>query len=153
MGNNTFQYETIDQSSGFILFKLNAVWKEQLEVIFRHYELTQTQYAILASLMWFDKEGKKLTQQELATHLKIEKMTLSKAIRPLEQKKYISRLDNKEDSRSYLIGLLSAGRSVTQKAIHDVEKLDEKFFNVLPKNERTEFNQFCLKLINGQDHK
>ena len=147
MSKDQFKYDSIDESSGFILFKLNLIWKEKLDTIFKKRGITQTQYAILASLMWFDLKKEIITQQDLADHLKIEKMTLSKAIRNLEEKKLVQRKENKIDTRSYSLSLLAAGKQLAEKVIKEVENLDEVFFNVLSKEERKKFNSLSLKLI------
>lgn len=147
MSKDQFKYESVDESSGFILFKLNLIWKEKLDAIFKKREITQTQYAILASLMWFDLKEEIITQQDLVNHLKIEKMTLSKAIRSLEEKKLVQRKENKLDSRSYSLSMLAAGKQLAEKTIKEVEHLDEKFFNVLSKEDRSKFNSLALKLI------
>ena len=75
---------------GFLLWKITVLWRNKLEETLWFFDITQTQYAILASLKWFEVKKELATQSLLSAHSKIEKVTLSKAIRQLEKKIWLS---------------------------------------------------------------
>jgi len=55
--SSPFKYEKVDDSAGFLLWKITALWQRKLTVVLSEYGITQTQYAMLASLRWssFDR--------------------------------------------------------------------------------------------------
>lgn len=147
MAKSSFHYQTADDSPGFLLFRLNYLWLKELNAIFVERGITQTQYAILASLLWFEEQGEPISQSDLVSHTKIEKMTLSKAIRNLETNGFVSRTHSSDDSRAMAITFTKSGKRVTKDLIRSVEKADETFFNVLTVNELKAFKSATLKMI------
>jgi len=83
-----FKHAEADASAGFLLWKMTALWQQRLALVLESLGITQTQYAILASLKWFEENKEPTTQTHLGEHAHIEKMTLSKAIRQLEKKDF-----------------------------------------------------------------
>jgi MarR family transcriptional regulator for hemolysin len=144
----SFKYEKADESPGFLLWKITSLWQKKLNEIFSKFEITQTQYAILASLKWFEEHQMEVTQGLLVEHTKIDKMTISKAIRGLEAAKFLKREKSEEDSRSMEIRFTHGGREKTIKAISDIENADEVFFGTLSKEELKSYKALTLKLIN-----
>ena len=59
-----------------------------------------------------------ITQEDLAAHLHIDKGTVARALRKLEDKKYIFRDIDKKNRRRYLIYLTEKGRSVVPHIIN-----------------------------------
>jgi DNA-binding MarR family transcriptional regulator len=147
--NSPFQHNKADDSPGFLLWKLNALWQARLGETFRGYGITQTQYAILASLRWLEHTGEPTTQTQLARHAKIDKMTLSKAIRRLEQADLIERANSATDNRATNVSLTMQGRELTHKAVIAIETDDETFFSALSAEERETFKFLTLRLIHG----
>jgi len=126
-----FKYEKADDSAGFLLWKITALWRKRLENVLSNFCITQTQYAILASLKWFEVKKEPTTQAHLSEHTKIEKMTISKAIRQLEKNGLVRRKPSSVDSRATNVYLTTQGMMVIDKAIIAIENADEKFFSCL----------------------
>jgi MarR family transcriptional regulator, transcriptional regulator for hemolysin len=126
--SSPFQYERADESPSFLLWKLAALWQERVMTALRSFGLTQTQYAILASLRWFEEHGELPTQQHLGDHARIDKMTLSKAIRKLEGAGLVTRQDAPHDARATQVGFTTCGRRIAAKAVVAVVDADETFF-------------------------
>jgi MarR family transcriptional regulator for hemolysin len=99
--------------------------------VLRGFGITQTQYAILALLKWFEEQKEPTTQMHLVEHAKIEKMTLSKAVRRLEEDGLVLREASAVDSRAVNVRFASRGRRLIQKAIVAIESADEAFFSSL----------------------
>jgi DNA-binding MarR family transcriptional regulator len=147
MSDSSFQYKDANESPGFLLFKINCLWHEKLNIIFTEFSITQTQYAIMASILWFEERNKLISQADLVLHTKIEKMTLSKAIRNLETKKFITRKQSIKDSRALNISITSIGKKEIKKLIKKTEEADEIFFNVISFNELKIYKSTTLKLL------
>ena len=123
-----FRYERADESPGFLLWKLTTLWQDRVASALRAFGLTQTQYAILASLRWFEEHGEQPTQRHLGDHARIDKMTLSKAIRRLEEAGLVTRRGAPHYARATEVGFTTRGRRIIAKAVVAVEDADETFF-------------------------
>ena len=56
-------------------------------------------------------------------------MMVSKVLRTLESKKFITRSDNKKDTRIKMISLTKKGADILQQAVNVVEQVDSSFFS------------------------
>jgi len=63
--SSPFKYEKADDSAGFLLWKITALWQSRLTEVLGEFGITQTQYAILASLKWFEEKKEPTTQAHL----------------------------------------------------------------------------------------
>ena len=123
-----FLYEHAEESPGLQLWKLTKLWQNGAVTALQPFGLTQTQYAILASLRWFEEHDLQPTQRHLGDHANIDKMTLSKAIRRLEAAGLVTRRGASHDARATEIGFTARGRRTIAKAVVAVESADETFF-------------------------
>lgn len=151
MANSAFKHVSADASPGFLLWKLTTLWRRKLEEILGQYGINQTQYAILASLKWFQENDEPTTQTHLVEHAKIEKMTVSKSIRLLEQAGLVVRSTSSVDQRAVAVRFTEHGLKVVKKAIAAVEDADDEFFGTLKKKDLAEFKTLCAHLISGND--
>jgi len=148
--SKSFMYGKAEESPGFLLWQVTTLWKQRLEAVLSGFGITHTQHVIMASLLWLEG-GAGVTQARLAAHTKIDKMTLSKAIRKLEAAKLVSRCDSRTDGRAFYVGLSSAGKAVARKAVPAVEKADEEFFSGLPPAQRCALLKTLVQLSVPQD--
>ncbi|MPQ76103.1 MarR family winged helix-turn-helix transcriptional regulator [Hydrogenovibrio sp. JE_KL2] len=148
-----FKYKTADQSPGFVLWRLTTLWQKEVHDCLKAFSITQTQFALLASLKWLTQNHQPSTQQHLSTHTKIDKMTLSKAIRQLESAGWVRRIASEQDSRAVEVRLTPKGAENIQNAIMAVENIDEQFFSRLPTEELKQFMASSLHLINANKDK
>jgi MarR family transcriptional regulator for hemolysin len=144
-----FRYATPDDSAGFLLWKLTALWQQKLALVFDSFGITQTQYAIMASLRWFEEHHEPTTQTLLAEHARLEPMTLSKAIRKLEERDLVVREQSVADSRAVAVRLTAKGRKLTQKAVIAVETADDEFFGRLSARQLETYKTLVVALIDG----
>jgi len=149
MKNTPFRHKTAEESPGFLLYRVTSLWQQKLSSIFTRFDLYQTQYAILASLLYFEERSEISSQSDLAAHARIEKMTLSKAIRQLEKRGLVLRTASVEDSRVNVVRLTGQGRSLIRKAIIAVETADEEFFSALKQQELDAYRSLSVKIIHS----
>jgi MarR family transcriptional regulator, transcriptional regulator for hemolysin len=145
--SSPFKYNKADDSAGFLLWKITALWQAKLGAVLGEFGITQTQYAILASLRWFEEKQEPTTQSHLVEHTKIDKMTVSKAIRRLEKDRLVSRESSATDNRAINVHFTDEGREVIQRAIVAIENADEDFFFCLSGKELVEYKSLTLKVI------
>lgn len=146
---SAFQYESADDSAGFLLWKITALWQQKIVAVLSGFEITQTQYAIMASLKWFEENNEPATQGHLVEHTKIDKMTVSKSIRKLEKAGFVSRNPSSADTRAVDVRFTAFGRKQIRKAIAAVENADEEFFSCLKKEQLKAYKSLTISVITG----
>ena len=144
-----FKHGEADASPGFLLWKLTALWQRRLGEVLGGLGITQTQYAIIASLRWFEERHEPPTQAHLVEHAKIDKMTLSKAIRKLEDDGVLLRDPSPEDSRAVSVRFTAKGRKLVQQAVLAIEAADDEFFSALGERQLVDYKALTLRLIKG----
>lgn len=144
-----FREKNADDSPGFLLFRITVLWQKKLGIIFNDLKIQQTQYAILASLKYFEEKNEKCTQAFLVEHARIDKMTLSKSVRQLEKTGLVKRAQSDEDARAVLVQLTQRGRNLVTEAVRRIEDADELFFHYLNEKQRSSFKEISLALIKG----
>jgi MarR family transcriptional regulator for hemolysin len=138
-----FKHAQADDSAGFLLWKITALWQKKLACVLGVYGITQTQYAIMASLKWFETH--------LAEHTKIDKMTLSKAIRKLEETRLIRRTQSSSDNRATNVAFTAHGKKVIQAAVVAIENADDEFFSSLTEKQLDTYKSLTISIISGND--
>lgn len=142
-----FRAAEADDSPGFLLWKVTALWQQTLAGVLSGFGITQTQYAILASLRWFEAREWPATQAHLVEHARLEKMTLSKAIRRLEDDGLVRRAPSPVDARAMQVRFTAKGRSVTEAAIVAIEGADDVFFSALSATDLARYKSIAAKLV------
>lgn len=142
-----FKHAEADDSPGFLLWKITALWQQTLAGVLGDFGITQTQYAILASLRWFEERRQPATQTHLAEHAKLEKMTLSKAIRRLDEDGLVKRAQSSSDGRATQVRFTTRGRKITEAAIVAIEEADDVFFATLSPAELATYKGLMVSLV------
>lgn len=140
------QFEGPEESSGFLLWQVSTLWRRQVEAALATLGLTHAQFVILASVGWLTRNGKEVTQIELARHCGTDVNMTSQVLRTLERHGYIERKQRPGDSRSKLPQVTKKGSRTIEKAIPLVEGVDQQFFSNL--KETKKFVKILQQLIN-----
>ena len=150
MARSTLPFSSAEanDSSGFLLFQVTALWQRRIALALRPLDLTQVQYALLASLLWLSRQGdgEEVTQARLAAHAKLDVMMTSQVLRALEGRGLLERRPHPSDTRAKALRLTPAGRALTTRAVPAVEAADARFFDALGAA-RTGLNRHLLALI------
>lgn len=141
-----FHFKKPDESPGYLLGQLTMLWQRKQKRVLDPLDLTSTQFALLCALAWLSRESDKVTQVDIANQGNADRMMVSKVLRTLEEKGFITRHDHPTDTRAKLIKLTTKGKVVLQKAIICVENTDFEFFNELG-TDLTSFNSTMVSLI------
>src|SRR6266508_660147 len=141
-----FSVEEANDSSGFLLWQVTALWQRRVAEALRPLGLTQVQYALLASRLWRSRKGEDVTQSRLAGHAKLDVMMTSQVLRALEGRGLLERRPHPTDTRAKALRLTAAGRALTTRAVPTVETADARFFASLG-TARAALNRNLLALI------
>jgi len=141
-----FHFKSPNDSPGYLLGQVTMLWQRKLKKVLDPLDLTQTQFVLLAALGWLSRENDKVTQVDIANQGNADRMMVSKVLRTLEEKKFISREEHPTDTRAKVIKLTNEGAKVLQKALTAVENADIEFFSVID-NDLSSFNSNMINLI------
>ena len=141
-----FHFKSPNDSPGYLLGQLTMLWQRSQKKVLDPLDLTQTQLALLAALGWLSKKSDAVTQVDIARQSNADRMMVSKVLRTLEDKKFITRKEHPTDTRAKVITLTGEGEKVLQKALAAVVKVDTDFFASLG-IDLSKFNANMVKLI------
>ncbi|GAA3934180.1 MarR family transcriptional regulator [Chitinophaga oryziterrae] len=141
-----FHFKKPEDSPGYLLGQLTMLWQRKQKRVLDPLDLTHTQFVLLCALAWLSRENDKVTQVDIANQGNADRMMVSKVLRTLEEKKFITRHEHPTDTRAKTIKLTRDGERVLQKAIICVETVDLDFFNKLG-TDLTTFNSTMAALI------
>lgn len=143
---NPFSFESADDSTGFLLWRVHNFWQRELRKSLKEFDLTHTQFVILASTHWLTLQHEEVTQIVIAAHAKTDVMLTSNVIRALEKKQLVKRATHSTDTRAKKVFLTDLGATTLQKAVKKVEAFDRSFFSVLANTQ--DFNKELIRLTN-----
>lgn len=126
-----FSFKSPEDSPGYLLGQLTMIWHRKLKQVLDPLDLTHTQFALLAAVAWLSKKSDFITQIDVANQGNADRMMVSKVLRTLQDKKFITRQEHPTDTRAKIIKMTTEGETVLQKAIVAVENADLEFFSSL----------------------
>ena len=141
-----FLFKSPHDSPGYLLGQVTMLWQRKQKKVLDPLDLTQTQFVLLAALGWLSKTSKLVTQVDIANQSNADRMMVSKVLRTLEEKAFITRQEHETDTRAKTIQLTTGGELVLQQAIIAVENADLDFFATLGTN-LSSFNKNMVQLI------
>ena len=124
-----FHFKSPEDSPGYLLGQLTMLWQRKQKRVLDPLDLTSTQFVLLAALAWLSKESDAVTQIDIANQGNADRMMVSKVLRTLEEKKFVTRKEHKTDTRAKTICLTPSGAAILQKALKAIETADLEFFS------------------------
>jgi len=122
-------YPDASDSPGLLLWRVSTRWAAAQRDALAPYDLTHTQFVLLASLLWLLRgRDEPVTQRELADFAGTDVMMTSQVLRTLETKGYVERRPHPDDGRARELVVTAAGAEQANRAVQVVERVDEKFF-------------------------
>ena len=144
--DNTFSVEKAEDSPGFLLWQVTNLWQRQIKKALEKYDLTHSQFVLLASIHWLTLQKQDVTQILLSSHTKIDPMTTSTVLRTLQAKGLLQRQEHLTDTRAKTVALTDSGKKIIKEAVKVVEAFDKDFFSVLG-SKTNEFNRKLIALL------
>jgi DNA-binding MarR family transcriptional regulator len=149
-GDNTFSVSKAEDSPGFLLWQVTTLWQREIKKALQPFDLTHSQFVLLASIHWLTLMKKEVTQIVLSEHSKIDPMTTSQVLRTLATKGIVTRAEHVTDTRAKTVVLTEKGKKLVKPAVAAIEKCDRAFFS--PLRNGPAFNaelQLLLKASSG----
>jgi len=142
----SFHFKSPEDSPGYLLGQLTMLWQRKQKKVLDPLDLTQTQFVLLAALGWLSKKSNAVTQVDIANQSNADRMMVSKVLRTLEDKGFLTRKEHETDTRAKTIRLTASGEVVLQKALIEIENADLEFF-AAPDVDLGKFNLTMSKLV------
>ncbi|WP_010204334.1 MarR family winged helix-turn-helix transcriptional regulator [Salinibacterium sp. PAMC 21357] len=125
-------------SLGLALWQVTNQWQRQVRATLKPYDLTQVQFALLASLTWLGNAAP-VTQHALAEQAGTDPMMTSQVLRNLESKGYVTRSPHPSDGRAMVVAVTKEGAALANRATPAVEAADNDYFGALDPQLRSSF--------------
>lgn len=116
---------------GYRLWRVHYLWHRHIERSLKTLGLTRTQYLLLVATYHLISKGEAPSQIRLSNFTLVEKMRVSKTLRVLEEKGYLSRKPTPSDRRANLLQITPAGDTMLRRAFAVSAEAHAKFFHVL----------------------
>ena len=116
------------ESMGLLFWQVSMLWQRKIKKVLQAYDLTHTQFVILAVIEELTEQDKTVTQKNISDFSMIDVMTVSSTVRLLAKKGLISRSQHETDTRANSIINTEIGKSLLSKAVKAVDKVDKTFF-------------------------
>ncbi len=136
MAKLPFGFEKPEDSPGFLLWQTTMVWQRLIKQALEPYDISHAQFVILATLLWFEAHSYDTTQILIAQWSKLDKMTVSKALKALVLEGLVHRIEHKKDTRAKSVFLTEKGKTLVHKLVPIVEKMDATFFGRVPEKDQ-----------------
>jgi DNA-binding MarR family transcriptional regulator len=120
-------FSDLEENAGFLMWQVSMLWQRKLKNGLDTIGITHAQFLLLASLSYLSSKQNIVSQQDLAKHVRIDKMMTSKILRTLQKKGLLSRKKNKMDTRARTLALSETGEELLKAAAKIVDKIDQDF--------------------------
>ena len=144
--NSPFGFDKPEDSPGFLLWQVSMTWQRAIKQTLDRYDISHSQFVIMALLLWFEKQHHKTAQTDIIKMSKLDKMTVSKSLKKLAQLELVTRSENIEDTRAKITKLTSKGEDLIYSLIPIVEEIDKRFLAPLNENEKNSTIAILRKL-------
>jgi len=123
------KYDRLDERPWRYMTAVVKKWEKEVGDVLESFEVTRTQLEFLLCIEKFVKEGRSVTQKDLAAALGRAKNTASEAFKHLEKKGYIVRSVGETDLREKHVVLTEKGLRLVEKAVSAVTLVDQRIFH------------------------
>ena len=91
MPKKPFDFDTPEDSPGFLLWQVSITWQRQIKKALEPYGVTHPQFVIMALTLWHMKNNETPVQNRIVKLSKLDKMTVSQALKKLVANKLMRR--------------------------------------------------------------
>ena len=145
---NITLFKSPEESPGFLLWHISLSWRSCIEKSLGHFDLTHSQFVVLATTAWLTRKGDHISQVDIGKNAGLDPNTTSQILRGLEVKSLIKRTRSLNE-RSKNPVLTELGLDILSKALPAVEKTDTQFFKSLNQKNIDELVKLFQKIISG----
>ena len=139
-----FYLSRLIDSYGFLTGKIVQLFEEDFINQLKQFGIDARQYGVLLKVS--EKPG--MSQIQIAEELKIDRTTMAERAERLESEKYIKRIKNPHDKRTYCLHITSEGKELLEKCWELLQQSEKRILSSLSDEEKVYFKNFLLKIFN-----
>ena len=128
MKQSSFNVNKAEDSLGLLLWQTTMTWQRQIKNALEPYDISHAQFVILAILLWLTEQETVPIQSDIINMSKLDKMTVSKALKKLTIERYIKRQEHGIDTRAKIVILTPKGNLLAKRLVPLIEQIDDAFF-------------------------
>lgn len=147
MVSSSFHFKKPKESPGLLLWQVTILWQRRLKKSLEPYGITHPHFTIMAILLWLEENNQEPTQTKLIAFSKLDKMTISHALKVLSDKGYLKRREDPIDSRAKLVTLTVDGKRLITQLVPLVESIDRQFFCSIELSHQEKFTEILQQII------
>jgi DNA-binding MarR family transcriptional regulator len=117
-----------NESPGLLFWQVSILWQRRIKEALRPYDITHTQFVILAVTHELNENGSCVTQNEISDFSMVDVMTISTTLRLLEKKNLVIRENHPTDTRAKQIKNTERGEEIIKVVTPVIESVDNEFF-------------------------
>lgn len=129
-------FDTPEENLGYLLWQVSTSWQSAMNSGLGEIGLTQNQFVVMAALHWLSLNQASVTQNDIANHARIDKMSASKILKSLQLQRLIHRQEHAIDTRAKEVCLTAEGIQMLKKANAIVEDIDNQYFSKIENNKK-----------------
>lgn len=133
-----FGFDAPKDRPGLVLWQTTITWQKLIKEALEPYNISHSQYVIMAILLWFEENDEEINQIKIAAMSRLDKMTVSDALKKLSKIGLIERREHAKDTRAKVATLTQRGKELACKLVPIVEGVDARFFGRLAKKDQAE---------------
>lgn len=145
--DSAFGFDQPEDSPGFLLWQTTVTWQRLIKKALEPYNVSHTHHVIMAILLWFEEHHEDATQVLIVKWSKLDKMTISSALKKLVEEELVTRTEHETDTRAKRVTLTKQGRVLAQKLVPVIEKIDAMFFGHLSAQDEKNMVRVLAQLI------
>jgi len=138
--------EEPEEMVGFLFWKITYLWQRKMNKALKDVDLTHTHFSLLSGIAWLEKNGESISQIKIADFTQTNVMVTSKISRILENKGFIERRIEDDDTRAKYVYLTEKGLKTLEKASKITEEVNQEFFEALG-DEKEHFTENLWALL------
>ena len=146
MSNSSFGFAKPEDSPGFLLWQTTISWQRIIKKSLEPYKISHAQFVIMAVVLWFEEHNEDATQVIIANWTKLDKMTVSQALKNLVNMDLVIREEYISDTRAKKVSLTKLGKKLVQKLVPVIEQIDANFFGEISSSQQQSLVQILSKL-------
>ena len=151
MAESPFGFQRPEESPGFLLWQTTITWQRLIKAVLEPHNVSHAQFVIMALLLWFEENHYDTTQISIVNLSKLDKMTVSQALKKLGIQGLVVRVEHATDTRAKSASLTENGRSLIRRLIPLVERVDAEFFSIISDENQQSLLQILRALGNGDN--
>lgn len=142
-----FGFEQPEDSPGFLLWQTTVIWQRCIKKALEPYHISHPQFVLMALLLWISHHSQETPNQITLVKLsKLDKMTVSQALKKLVIQNLVERAEHVNDTRAKGVWLTEKGEALVQQLVPVVEKIDAEFFSPLYSEQQQSLCHFLQTL-------